>query len=500
MTALSPLSPGAPRSRWTSLRVRLIASHLAVILLALSLILVISAVSLGIYAREVEVDRLRDLAVPLVAEAQLLLAPGRDRLAREAVAEVLTNQAAAMEIRLLVLDREGVVRFDSASGDPPGENLEGRPLTAFTGAVERVLARAALSGLGRIVARPGEGENPFGDARVVFAAGGRRAAAPAVVALVAPVTAAPVLGRLLPPLLLTLAASLALASLAGYLLSRWIAAPIERVTAATGAMAEGSLDQAVPGEGGDELGRLVASFNAMSRRVAATARAQRDLLANVAHELRTPLTSVRGYSQALRDEVINDPVERQAALSLIGSEAERMGRLIGRLLDLARLESGQTRLAMGGVPAAPLLVSVRDRLRPEAERAGVHTRIDVAEGLVIWGDAERLTQVLENLATNALRATPMGGEITLGAAAKLPGARLWVKDTGAGIAPERLAGLFDRFARGDLPEGTGFGLGLAIVRELVTAHGGTVVVASELNAGTTVTVELPGGPPEPNGS
>ncbi|MDQ3045030.1 MAG: HAMP domain-containing protein, partial [Chloroflexota bacterium] len=283
MTAFSTLAPKDSPTRWTSLRARLIASHLAVLLLALSLILVISAISLRVYARQVEIDRLRDLAVPLVAEAQLLLAPGRDRFAREAVAEVLGNQAEAMKIRLLVLDREGLVRFDSASGAPAevGSNLEGRRLIAFTAAVDEVLARAAVSGLGRVVARPEEGENPFGDARVILAASGRRVAAPAVVALVTPVTEAPVRGRLLPPLLLILAASLAIASAAGYLLSRRIAAPIERVTAATDAMAGGALEQSVPGEGSDEIGRLVTSFNTMSRRVAATARAQRDLLANV---------------------------------------------------------------------------------------------------------------------------------------------------------------------------------------------------------------------------
>jgi signal transduction histidine kinase len=241
----------------------------------------------------------------------------------------------------------------------------------------------------------------------------------------------------------------------------------------------------------------------MSHRVAATSRSQRELLANVAHELRTPLTSVQGYAQALRDRVIDDAAETERALVTIGRESDRMASLIGQLLDLARLESGQTRLTLRPVGVAPLVERVADRFRPAAAVKAVTLHVDAAQSLIVAGDEGRLVQILSNLVDNAIRHTPNGGHVKIAVAAgppapgiPSPGVRLTVADTGEGIAPERLPRIFDRFERGDREnqDRTGFGLGLAIVRELVDLHGGTIHVSSQLGIGTTFAVDLPTAP------
>lgn len=485
-----------------SLRAKLIASHSFVLLLALALVLGLSAAFLQRYERTAETKRLQDLVVPLTLETGLLLRPNQPLTPtqREQVIRLLDYLADEWSARLLVFYPGDIVWYDTA------QTFRGQTLPAYTNAIDQVRKEAQRGGTVhvRIAKRDGaKGDDPFHGDQFVVAAGSKRLprmSPKAVVGISAPPRGQTLLGLYLPRLLIALAASLGVASLAGYILSRRIAAPVDRLTAAADAMAAGKLEQRVPGEGLDELGRLVASFNTMSRQVATTARSQRDLLANIAHELRTPLTSVQGYTQALRDGVIDEPEEQARALATIGGEAERMALLIGELLDLARLESGQARLELQEVEVPPLLDQVAVRFHPEAERQGVRLRTNAADmnGLRVRGDADRLAQILGNLVGNAIRHTPAGGEVeaeaapiaALGAgpAAGRPGIRLTVRDTGEGIAPERLPKIFDRFQRGD---GNGFGLGLAIVRELVAVHGGTIGVESRPGTGTTFTVDLP---------
>lgn len=510
-TTGAPVGPAASANRplLGSLRARLIASHTLVLLLALALVLGISAIGLRRYERRAQEEELLDLAVPLAVEANLLLGGlgGADAgLLRQRATTLLEYQAFEMDVRLLVLRPDGEVAFDSDQGAP----LVGQTLEAYRGAVRITLDAAAgrQRVVRRVVRADGEAVDPFAGQIVVMAAGGRVSAGQAnqglgALLLVSPLRTQGVTGRFLPPLLLILAIALGVAAVAGYLLSRRISAPVGRLTTAADAMAAGDLEQRVPEEGPDEIGRLVASFNAMSHQVAATARSQRKLLADIAHELRTPLTSVQGYAQALRDGVLPDKAEEQRALATIGTEADRMGRLIRQLLELARLESGQTKLALRPVETRAALDRVQGRFRPEAERRGVTLLVAAAPGLHVLADEERLHQVLDNLVGNALRHTPAGGEIVLAAAEPPPDAtggaqvRLTVRDIGSGIAPERLPRIFDRFARGEDGAGReGFGLGLAIVKELVQAQGGTLAVASRLGEGTTFTVDLPAAPDE----
>jgi signal transduction histidine kinase len=475
-----------------SLRARLIVSHGFVILLALALVLLLSGVYLRRYERSVEKDRIEQYSRTLTISTNFLAR----QTANPTRVEAIDALAAEEKIRLIVFNRRAEVLYDSDET----ASLSGQILSDYGDPVRALLRQtAARGGVQHHWVEPEDGD-PLAGQLVLLAAGGPGAKGRAL-AIVAPPRRYPLLRRYLPILMIVAAISLVVASLAGYLLSRRISAPVDRLTRATHSMAEGKLEQDVPGEGPDELGSLVASFNAMSRRVAATSRSQRDLLANVAHELRTPLTSVQGYAQALRDGVIEDKAEQDRALTTIGRESERMASLIGQLLDLARLESGQTRLNLQPVPITPILDRVAERFRPTATQKGITLLTTGTPDLSVQGDEGRLDQILSNLIDNAIRHTPPGGYVKLAAASNPAGpqVRLTVADTGEGIPPERLAHIFDRFDRGhrDLADRSGFGLGLAIVRELVTLHHGTIRVSSQPGTGTTFAIDLPAAPTNP---
>jgi signal transduction histidine kinase len=259
-------------------------------------------------------------------------------------------------------------------------------------------------------------------------------------------------------------------------------------------MAAGNLEQRVSATGQDEIARLVESFNAMSRQVATTYRSQRQLLADVAHELRTPLTSVQGYARALQDGVVEAGPERARVLATISRESERMSALIAQLLDLARLESGQTRLNVAPVVVDGLFQRAMERFRTAAHVKGVVLTAQADPEVAVAGDDGRLLQILSNLLANAIRHTADGGLVSLTAEREGDAIRVEIHDTGEGISPERLPHIFDRFERGDNRDASsGFGLGLAIVRELVSLHRGQISAASQLGRGTTFTILLPAG-------
>jgi len=500
-------SPTSPRStltspRFSSLRARLIASHGLVLLIAISLILAISAGLLRREERRAQVDQLQVLAVPLLVEVNFLDRRDNTAAGRKVVNEALQRQARQLNVRLLVFDADGTVRYDTGPGGDGNQGLVGQQLDAYAddiAAVDRQSRRR--TGIRRRLASPalaGTTRDPLKGARVILAADGRPPSR--ILGIADRLKRRPLIGRYLPPLGATVAAALVVAAIAGYVLSRRIAAPVTRLTVAANAMAAGALEQRVTGEGTDELGRLVTSFNMMSHQVAATARGQRELLANVAHELRTPLTSIRGYAQGMRDGVITDPPEQGRALATITGEAERMSHLIAGLLDLARIESGQTPLRRESLEVEAALTRVADRFAPLAASGGVTLTTIAPAGLVVDADGERLAQILGNLVVNALHHTPAGGAVTVSAETggdrrippNGPSIRFTVRDTGSGIPADRLGRVFDRFERGDEGRGnSGFGLGLAITRELVAAHGGTISIASEETVGTTVVVDLP---------
>ena len=244
----------------------------------------------------------------------------------------------------------------------------------------------------------------------------------------------------------------------------------------------GDLEARAPDTGGDEIAAVASAFNRMADDLATSDRVRRQLLADVSHELNTPVTAVRGYLETLTmPEMELDEETRARYLRIIADETARLEHLIGDLLDLARFEGGGGTLKRASVAVDQLFARVAQRHERElqARRVALTVSVDPAAA-TLAGDGDRLEQVLQNLAANALRYAPDGSTIRLTSRPSAGGVTLTVEDDGPGIEPEHLPHIFDRFYKGDTsraPAG-GSGLGLSIVKAIVERHGGHISVAS----------------------
>jgi len=223
-------------------------------------------------------------------------------------------------------------------------------------------------------------------------------------------------------------------------------------------------------------------------------RTRRDLVANVSHELKTPVAAIRGFLELMEDERM-DPAARREFLGLMDAEAARLQRLVDEQLQLARLDSGGLPMHMEPMDLGAL---AREAARPRqvlGEKEGLALRVDAPGPVPMDGDPARLEQVLLILLDNAMRHTPAGGTITVRADVDGGDAVLEVVDTGEGIGPEAIDSVFDRFYRADpsreAASRTGAGLGLAIARGIVLAHGGEITVQSQPGEGARFVVRLP---------
>jgi two-component system sensor histidine kinase BaeS len=267
--------------------------------------------------------------------------------------------------------------------------------------------------------------------------------------------------------------------------------PLARVMAAADAVAEGDFSVRVPEGGPGEFARLASSFNRMVAELERSDQLRRDLTADVAHELRTPLHIIQGNLEGLLDGVYQPTGEQ---LNLLLDETRQLTRLVEDLRTLSLAEAGQLSLQREAVNVGELLSDAATSFSAAAEDAGVEVKVEVASEsnpLVITGDAGRLDQVLSNLVDNALRHTPKGGLISLRASPAAEGVCIQVCDNGSGIPAGDLPNIFDRFWRGDSARRGSTGLGLAIARQLIQAHGGTIAVESQPEHGTTFTITIP---------
>lgn len=255
----------------------------------------------------------------------------------------------------------------------------------------------------------------------------------------------------------------------------------------------GDLSARAPATGNDEVTAVATAFNAMASDLAARTdalvnadRMRRQLLADLSHELNTPVTAMRGYLETLSmPEMGLDEATRARYLSIVGDENARLERLIGELLDLARLEGGGGSLRMEAVQVSDLFARVRGRHERAAAAAGSTLETSIAPGAaVVSVDRVRLEQALENLAANALRHAPRGTAVRLDASTDASGITIVVSDAGPGIPPEHIGRIFDRFYKADesrvaAPGGQGgSGLGLSIVKAIVERHGASIAVTS----------------------
>ncbi len=279
----------------------------------------------------------------------------------------------------------------------------------------------------------------------------------------------------------------------GVILARTLTRPVRELTAATQALAQGDLKQRVPVRSSDELGELAASFNQMSADLARAVELRRGMTADIAHDLRTPLTVMVGYLEALRDGVLQPSPERFETLH---QEAQHLRRLVEDLRTLSLADAGELTLNRELTAPRMVLEQTAAAYRHQAERQGIGLKVNVAPDLPeIFVDLDRLAQVLGNLVSNALRYTPDGGRIVLSAQTQADGVLLTVQDSGVGISAEELPRVFGRLYRGDetRQEQDGqSGLGLAIAKSLVEAHGGQITAESDgIGRGSTFSIHLP---------
>jgi signal transduction histidine kinase len=286
------------------------------------------------------------------------------------------------------------------------------------------------------------------------------------------------------------AAAAAVALTLGWLLSRRLTRPLRDLTAATRDVAKGNLEQRVPVRSQDELGELAASFNRMSERLLLSLEARRQMTADVAHDLRTPISIILGHLDAIEDGV----VPSAEALRVIRDEAGRLERLVQDLHVLALADAGALPLTRARQDLQPVLEQAVAARLPVAHARGLVLELCAPTELpLVEIDAARIAQVLGNLLENALRHTPPGGRVRLGALAAGRQIEVAVTDSGDGIEPQALGRVFDRFYRADPSrhrEGGGSGLGLAIARSIVEAHGGRIWVESG-GRGAVFTFALP---------
>ncbi|MCB0163580.1 MAG: HAMP domain-containing protein [Anaerolineae bacterium] len=280
----------------------------------------------------------------------------------------------------------------------------------------------------------------------------------------------------------------------GILMSRTLTAPLNNLAEAARSIGARDLSKRVEEKGSDELIAVARAFNEMAADLESAEQLRRNLLADVAHELRTPLTVVQGNLRAILDEVY--PLD-QSEMARLYEQTRLLSRLVNDLHELAQAEAKQLPLNRDETDIARLVGTVSDTFRPSAEAKGITLNSEIAADTPpVQVDAARLTQVLQNLLANALRHTPEGGRITIQAGPDGDSLRLSVADTGEGIPPEHLPHVFDRFYRTDharTRDRGGAGLGLAIVRALVEAHGGSIKVTSAgvPGQGSTFTILLP---------
>jgi signal transduction histidine kinase len=287
-----------------------------------------------------------------------------------------------------------------------------------------------------------------------------------------------------------------LAVLLGVALARTISRPVRELTDGTRALAAGDLGHQVPVRTADEIGQLARSFNRMSADLAHANQLRKQMTADIAHDLRTPLSVILGYSEALQDEKLPGTPEVYGAMH---RQAQHLNRLIDDLRTLSLADAGQLSLQRRAVLPADLLDHTAIAYLPQAEERGIRLSVSTDGAPSVWVDPDRLVQVLGNLVGNAMRHTPQGGHIELAAGHAAGRVLLSVTDSGPGIPSDDLAHIFERFYRGDkarVDDGAS-GLGLAIARSLVEAHGGQIAAENVPAGGARFVITLPAADSKP---
>ncbi len=294
-------------------------------------------------------------------------------------------------------------------------------------------------------------------------------------------------------LILGTTATLALTLILTYLLTRWVLRPLFQITASTKQVADGNYSERVKVVSRYEVGQLADAFNHMAENLEKIEALRKNMVADIAHELRTPLTNLRGYLEGLSDSVI--PPSRET-FRMLEQEVLRLVNLVEDLQQLARADAARAFLQRQELSLHELLEQIMDLYRPNFQEKEIEVRWHLEPGSeLVTGDRDKLLQAIRNLADNAWKYTPRQGTVTVSALREEDGVRTVFANSGALVAAKDIPYLFERFFRADRSrsrsrDAGGAGIGLAIVKELIEAHGGTVGAESDQN-GTRVWFTLP---------
>jgi two-component system, OmpR family, sensor histidine kinase BaeS len=294
--------------------------------------------------------------------------------------------------------------------------------------------------------------------------------------------------------------ALAVATIIAVWLTRSISGPVQALERGMRAVAEGELEPPLDlsSERVDEFGRLAVSFRSMSKQLVELDKLKAEFVSVASHELKTPINVILGYLQLMQEGIYGPLSAKQTeVLATVEAQGKTLARLAAHLLDVTRFEAGGGRIDPRPIRLASLLDDLERAFHVLAVQRGVEFRVTMADGLpdnVQW-DVDRINEVMGNLLANAFKFTGAGGRVELSAAPSVDNVRIEVRDSGAGIPPDQLPHIFEKFYQADnqgAASASGSGLGLAIAKEIVEAHHGSIRCESALGKGTTFTLLLPG--------
>lgn len=299
-----------------------------------------------------------------------------------------------------------------------------------------------------------------------------------------------ILRLLLPAVLI----SLIISFLLGYILSKRITSPLKQMTDAARKISSGNWRTRIHLKGSDEVTVLADSFNQMVDNLENLEKMRRDFIANVSHELRTPMTSINGFIEGILDGTIPEN-KQEYYLNIVKDEVKRLYRLVSDLLDIARMESGETKVNFTSFDICEVIRLSVIQLQQFIERKNINFRANFEqESMLVYADRDAIQRVMINLIHNAIKFTPEEGNISVLVRNVKGKAEITVSDTGQGIPPEDIPFVFDRFHKADKSRSqdkTSVGLGLYIVKNILKAHNENITVESEYGKGTTFTFYLP---------
>lgn len=487
------------RLRITSIRTRLIISFLGLLTLGFTVLTLVAGSQISQAARA-------DFEQRLAAEVQLVAQAIRPAVAQQHAGEisaddlqlVLDEYGQEMNGTLVLIPLAGLEKPERSPDMPNNEREIENPYRNWPE------LESAMHGDATVVERDDEdGQRVLATAFLLSElpsrnSGPQRDELP-VVQLSVPLEnlRAIVLQRWL-VLVLVFAGVLAAAGVVSLWLARTIIHPLDLLRDSALRLSQGDLDHRVAYDAHDEVGQVAQAFNQMADEVQGMLEEQRAFASNTSHELRTPLTTIRLRSEALRNEPALDDATARQYIEEIDDEVVRLGNLVQDLTLLARFDAGRAEFGCDEVSLSRLASSVRQQVTAKAVEKQQTLTLDIPDApLIVRASLSHLLVVFRNVLDNAIKYTPVGGEVSWSMRAVDGGVRSVIRDTGPGIAAGDLAHVFERFYRGDKSHSRstpGTGLGLSLVKSIVDAYGGQITVDSDgPGEGTTVTIFWPEG-------